>query len=96
MAIVSALVAQDELDRVLQRLMALPDLEVADGFSARVLVPPGELYDPLFMRDHQGEIWMNDDGGEEGDKGSKIIALDDQGQLSTVIALAARGESPSS
>ena len=87
MAIVSALVAQDELDRVLQRLMALPDLEVADGFSARVLVPPGELYDPLFMRDHQGEIWMNDDGEEEGDKGSKIIALDDQGQLSTVIAL---------
>ena len=79
--------AQDELDRVLERLMAGPDIEVEDGFTARVLIPPGELYDPLFMRDHDGAVWMNDDGGEEGDKGSKIVAIDAQGGISTVIAL---------
>ena len=79
--------AQDELDRVLERLMATPNIEVEDGFTARVLIPPGELYDPLFMRDHEGEIWMNDDGGEEGDKGSKIVAVDAEGGISTVIAL---------
>ena len=32
--------AQDELDRVLERLMATPDIEVEDGFTARVLIPP--------------------------------------------------------
>ncbi len=79
--------AQDELDRVLERLMAVPDIEVEDGFTVRVLIPPGELYDPLFMRDHDGAIWMNDGGGEEGDKGSKIVAIDAQGGISTVIAL---------
>ncbi len=67
--------------------MAPPELEVADGFTARVLVPPGELYDPLFMRNHDGQIWLNDDGGEEGEKGSKIVALDDSGNLSTVVPL---------
>ncbi len=79
--------AQDELDRVLERLMAAPNIEVEDGFTVRVLIPPGQLYDPLFMRDHDGAIWMNDDGGEEGDKGSKIVAIDAQGRISTVVAL---------
>lgn len=79
--------AQDELDRVLERLMAAPNIEVEDGFTVRVLIPPGQLYDPLFMRDHDGTIWMNDDGGEEGDKASKIVAIDPQGRISTVVAL---------
>ena len=79
--------AQEELDRVLARLMSPPDIEVEEGFTAPVVIAPGELYDPLFIREHEGDLWMNDDGGEEGDKGSRIIAVDEQGQLSTVILL---------
>lgn len=85
--LVSPSCGQDELERVLDRLLAAPDIQVVDGFSARVLVAPGELYDPLFMRDRDGAIWMNDDGGEEGDKGSRIIALNEAGEISTVVAL---------
>ena len=84
---VSPSFGQNELERLLDRLLAAPNIQVADGFSARVLVAPGELYDPLFMRDHDGEIWMNDDGGEEGDKGNRIVALNAAGELSTVVAL---------
>lgn len=79
--------AQTELDRVLERLMAPPELEVADGFTARVLIPPGELYDPLFMRENNGQVWLNDDGGEEGEKGSKIVRVDEDGGIATVIPL---------
>ena len=86
-ALAASTAAQTELDRVLERLMAPPDLEVADGFTARVLIPPGELYDPLFMRDHDGQVWINDDGGEEGEKGSKIVAVDGDGSVSTIIPL---------
>src|SRR5688500_5963615 len=55
-----------ELDRVLRRVMAPPQIRTEDGFSARVLLPPGEMYDPLFMRDHGDTVWISDDGGQIG------------------------------
>ena len=32
-------------------------------------------------------MWFNDDGGEEGDKGSRILALASDGSLRVVVAL---------
>jgi hypothetical protein len=76
-----------ELTRVLDRVMASPAIHAEEGFTARLLVAPGEMYDPLSMRDQAGTVWINDDGGQEGDKGSRILALDPNGKVSTVVAL---------
>ncbi len=81
----------DELDRVIGRLLAAPKIEAAPGFRATVLVPPGELYDPLFMIPRKGEVWLTDDGGEEEgpagerDTGSRIVAVDPRGKVSVVV-----------
>ena len=40
--------AQPELGRVLNILLAPPKIVAASGFCAHPLVPPGQLYDPLF------------------------------------------------
>ena len=37
---------QPELRRVLSRLLAPPTIQIEAGFKARLLVPPGLLYDP--------------------------------------------------
>ena len=76
--------ADDELKVMLDRLMA-HDIKPATGFTAKVLVPPGQLYDPLVMHLHGDEVWLNDDGKEEGDKGSRLIAIDKQGKVSVLV-----------
>jgi hypothetical protein len=79
--------AQDELRRLTDRLLAPPSITAAAGFTVRVLVPPGHLYDPLWLVPRDGVVWLNDDGGEEGEKGSRLYALDQEGRLSTLIEL---------
>ena len=77
-----------ELTRIVDRMLAPPAVQAADRFNARVLMPPGELYDPLFLRSHPtGAVRFNDDGGKKGDKGSRILAVGDEGRLTTVVPL---------
>ncbi|MSR14714.1 MAG: hypothetical protein EXR86_09170 [Gammaproteobacteria bacterium] len=79
--------AKDESTRVIDRLLAPPTIEPAAGFSAQVLVPPGRLYDPLSMLHHQGKVWVIDDGGEEQDKGSRLLEIDPTGKVSPIVGL---------
>lgn len=67
--------AGDEADAVIKRLLAPPQIQAASGFSARVVVPPGELYDPLFMTPHGDAVWLNDDGGEQDGNGGRIVSI---------------------
>ncbi len=76
--------ADDELKAMLDRVMA-HDIKPAAGFTAKVLVPPGQLYDPLVMHQHGDAVWLNDDGKEEGEKGSRLIAIDKQGKVSVLV-----------
>jgi len=76
--------ADDELKAMLDRVMA-HDIKPASGFTAKVLVPPGQLYDPLVMHLHGDEVWLNDDGKEDGDKGSRLISIDHQGKVSVLV-----------
>ena len=76
-----------ELTGLLDRLLAAPAIQAEAGFSASVLVPPGQLYDPVWLMAHNGAVWTNDDGGEEGDKGSQIVALGKDGTTSVVVEL---------
>jgi hypothetical protein len=81
----STVLAQGELHRVLSRLMAPPRIKTEPGFSAKMLVPPGELYDPLFMIPHGGNVWLTDDGGEEDGTGSRIVSVDRRGKVSIIV-----------
>lgn len=80
-------VERQEAEAVIERLLALPKVEAAPGFTVSVLVPPGALYDPLWPHAHGDAVWLNDDGGEEDEKGSRILALDEAGALSVLIGL---------
>src|SRR4029077_5428542 len=67
---------QPELSRVLSRLLAPPTIQVETGFKAHLLVPPGLLYDPLFMIPRpNGVVWLNDDGGEENESGGPSLGV---------------------
>jgi hypothetical protein len=79
--------AEEELQKLIDRLLKPPAIQVEAGFTARVLVPPGHLYDPLFMLPRDEAVWLNDDGGEEKDKGSRLLAIDGQGRVSVLAGV---------
>jgi len=79
---------QPELHRVLSMLLAPPTIHGTAGFKTHLLVPPGQLYDPLFMIPRpNGVVWLNDDGGEENESGSRIMAITHEGKVSVVVGL---------
>jgi hypothetical protein len=80
----AATLAATELDTLLKQLLTL-DIQAAPGFSARVVVPPGELYDPLVMHAQGEAVWLNDDGKERGDKGSRMLAIDATGKVTVLV-----------
>jgi hypothetical protein len=74
-----------EANRVVGRLLAAPHIATAPGFTARMLVPPGQLYDPLQMVPHGDQVWVNDDGGEAGEGGGRLVAISPQGKVSVLV-----------
>ena len=44
--------AAEELKQLLDRLLAVPTIQTAAGFTAKVLVPPGSFYDPFDLHSH--------------------------------------------
>ncbi len=41
---------ENEAQRLIKKLLAPPKIQTEAGFTAKLLVPPGQLYEPLFMR----------------------------------------------
>ena len=65
-----------------------PRITVEAGYHARLLVPPGTFYDPLFPIAGVGDdIWLNDDGGEEeaGEGGGGIYCVDRDGKVTPLV-----------
>lgn len=83
----AASAASGEVDALLARLLRTPTITPAPNYQASMLVAPGQLYDPLWLHRHGEQMWLNDDGGEEGDKGSRIVAITSNGDLRVVVAL---------
>jgi len=79
--------ADEEVKNLMERLMAAPTIEAAEGFGVEMLIPPGEFYDPLWLHAQGDAIWLNDDGGEEGEKGSKIVSINPDGYISDLVGL---------
>lgn len=78
---------ETEVQRLLKKLLAAPTIQTEAGFTAKLLVPPGQLYDPLFMRPQGNAVWLNDDGGEEKETGSRLLSLDPQGKITILAGL---------
>lgn len=78
---------ETELQRLERILLASPAIHAEPGFTARVIVPPGQLYDPDWMRLHGKLIWLSDDGGEIGERGGRILGIDTHGRVSAVVDL---------
>ena len=74
-----------EAQIVIDRLLAPPSISAQPGFSAKLLVAPGELYDPLFMAPRGDKVWMNDDGKEIGSHGSRILEFTMDGKFSVLV-----------
>jgi hypothetical protein len=74
-----------EAQAVLDIILASPVIKPEAGFSAQMLIPPGELYDPLFMRPHGNQVWMNDDGRATDGHGSRLLAITPQGGISVLM-----------
>lgn len=86
-AIVSPGYAEEELKQLVDRLLAPPKIETQAGFTAKVLVPPGQFYDPLFVLARDGALWLNDDGPEQGEKGGRLLSVDEAGKVSVVAGI---------
>lgn len=86
---ISPTCSAEELQQLLDRLLALPTIQTASGFTATMLVPPGSLYDPFDLFAQGATLWVSDDGKEEGDKGGRILAVDAMGKVSEVVGLGA-------
>jgi len=70
---------------VIGRLLAAPEIKPQPGFNTKLLVPPGELYDPLFMVQRDDSVWMNDDGKVTDGHGSRILSLSLDGKISVLM-----------
>ena len=79
--------AEALLKDLVVRLTRPPDIKAETGFRAKLLVPPGQLYDPLMLLLVGEAVWLNDDGGEEHDKGSRLLALDRRGGITVLAGL---------
>lgn len=73
-------------DPITASYMATPQITVATGYKARVLVSQGTFYDPLFPIAGEGDdIWLNDDGGEEGEGGGGLYCVKSNGAVSALV-----------
>ncbi|MGE0822765.1 MAG: hypothetical protein AB7G75_23865 [Candidatus Binatia bacterium] len=79
--------AEEEVKGLLDRLMAAPTVKAEEGFRAEMLIPPGEFYDPLWLHAQGDAVWLNDDGGEEGEKGSRLVSISKAGKISELVGL---------
>lgn len=81
--------AAEEIEALLGRLLKV-QIAPAAGYATRMLVPPGQLYDPLVMHPVGDGVWLNDDGkeaeGEDGErKGSRLVAVHGDGRVEVLV-----------
>jgi hypothetical protein len=69
-----------EAQAVIDTLLSPPAIKPEPGFTAKMLIPPGELYDPLFMVPRGTAILMNDDGKATDGHGSRVLSVTPKGK----------------
>jgi hypothetical protein len=81
----SAWLLGQEAQAVIEALLAAPTIKPEAGFRAKMLIQPGELYDPLFPVPQGATILMNDDGIATDGHGSRILAITLDGKISILV-----------
>ena len=76
---------QREIDILVEEALAPPSIAVEPGFAFTLLVPPGDMYDPLGLRPLDGAVWIVDDGRRVGQRGGRIWSVDYEGGVSTLV-----------
>ena len=76
-----------EVTAAVERLMGAPQVIPEPGLTASILVSPGHMFDPLTLIPRGDGVWLNDDGGELGEQGGRIFAVDRDGTVSTVVEM---------
>jgi hypothetical protein len=76
-----------EAQVVVDRLLAPPTINTEPGFTAKLLVAPGQFYDPLFMVIRHDRVWINDDGGATDGHGSRILAVTPDGKIAILMGI---------
>jgi hypothetical protein len=76
--------AAEEIEQLLDRLLAVPTIQTEAGFTATVLIPPGALYDSFDLHSSGTALWISDDGKEKGEKGGRILTVDASGSVSVI------------
>jgi hypothetical protein len=74
-----------EAQAVIDKLLAVPAIRPEASFRAKMLIPPGELYDPLFMVPRGATILMNDDGKATDGHGSRVLSVAPEGRISVLM-----------
>jgi hypothetical protein len=74
-----------EAQLVIGRMLASPSIKPEAGFTAKLLIPPGELYDPLFMEPRGNAVWLNDDGKAADGHGSRLLSISTEGKISVLM-----------
>lgn len=74
-----------EANAVIETLLAAPAIKPESGFTAKLLIPPGELYDPLFMVSQGAAVLMNDDGKATDGHGGRILQITTAGKISELM-----------
>jgi hypothetical protein len=77
--------AETEAQRVVGRLLAPPVIKTEPGFTAKILVPPGQLYDPLFPFIREGSVWLIDDGGEVDGTSGRLLSVSATGKIAVIV-----------
>lgn len=77
--------AETEAQRVVARLLAPPTIKTEPGFTAKILVPPGQLYDPLFPFIREDAVWLIDDGGEVDGTSGRLLAVSATGKITVIV-----------
>lgn len=76
----------EQTDSSAELFLEPAQISVVPGYTARVLVQPGTLYDPLFpIAGEKQDIWLNDDGGEEGEGGGGLYRIQPDGTVDTLV-----------
>jgi hypothetical protein len=84
--------AETEWERLTRDVLAPPPLKAEAGFQIKLLVPPGEFYDPLYVIPRGDGAWVSDDGGvlQKGDfKGGQLVEVSATGEVKVLVK---RGE----
>jgi hypothetical protein len=80
--------AETEWERLGKEILVQPPLMAEPGFQVKLVVPPGELYDPLYIIPRGEGAWVSDDGGASPTgslTGGQLVEVSATGEVKVLV-----------